>query len=345
MSSKEKPKSKLMPIILILIVLSSIGYGVSKYIYSLHHEDTDDAQIDADISPVLCRVTGYVQEINFEDNSLIKKGDTLIKLDDRDLSIKVAQANAAIQNADAGILIAQASVGTAQSNVNVMQSGIENAKVRLWKATQDFNRYDNLLKANSITQVQFDAAKAEKESAEVALLIANNQLQVSQKQVFAAQQQIASAQAQKTQRIADLNFANLQLSYTTVVAPATGRASKKNVQLGQLVNAGNPLCAIVSNEGVYVMANFKETQLDKMKEGQPVEIIVDAFSEKKITGKIYRLSAATGAKFSLLPPDNATGNFVKVVQRVPVKIKLDEKQELINSLRPGMSVKVSVTID
>ena len=314
------PKKKILPVILALIVIASVAFGISKYVYSQHHEDTDDAQIDSDISPVIARVAGYVNEIQFEDNQHVNKGDTLIKLDDRDLQIKVQQAEAALANASANVPVAKANVVTAEANQSTAKTAIDAAKIRVWKATQDMNRYTNLIADKSVTQQQFDAVKAEKESAEAALQTTIKQQQATTAQIGSVQQMIAVANSSLQQRQADVDYAKLQLSYATIIAPASGLASKKNVQSGQLVNAGTPLLSIVSDENIYVIANFKETQLTKMKEGLAVEIKTDAFPDENIEGTIYRFSAATGAKFSLLPPDNATGNFVKVVQRIPIKI-------------------------
>lgn len=342
----DKPgKKKVLPIILAIIVIGSLVFGISKYIYSMHHVDTDDAQIDNDISPVLARVSGYVNEIHFEDNQHVNKGDTLIKLDDRDLQIRVEQAKAALQNSDAGITVAKANVATAEANLDATQSVINAVNVRVWKATQEFNRYNDLLAEHAVTQQQFDAVKAEKETAEASLQTAKKQQAAASMQVKSSQQLVAAAESGLAQRQADVNYAMLQLSYTGIIAPSSGIATKKNAQPGQLVNAGMPLFSVVSDENTYVIGNFKETQLTKMKEGLSAEVIVDAFPDEKIEGVVYRLSAATGAKFSLLPPDNATGNFVKVVQRVPVKIKLTGTKEMLSRLRPGMSVKVSVHLD
>ncbi len=341
----KSKKKKILPIILALIIIASATFGISKYIYSQHHEDTDDAQIDSDISPVLARVSGYVNEIRFEDNQHVNKGDTLIKLDDRDLQIKVQQAEAALANAAANVPFIKSNVTTAQANQATSKSAIDAAKVRVWKATQDFSRYQNLIADKSVTQQQFDAVKAEKDAAEAALETTIKQQQVSGAQIQSAQQMISVANSTLQQRQADVDYAKLQLSYATIIAPATGLASKKNVQQGQLVNAGSPLLSIVSDSNIYVIANFKETQLTRMKEGLSVEIKTDAFPGEKIEGTVYRFSAATGAKFSLLPPDNATGNFVKVIQRVPVKIKLNANKEIVSRLRPGMSVRVSVKLD
>ncbi len=345
-TEQKKSKKKRTPLIILsVVIIGAAFFGISKYIYAMHHEDTDDAQVDADINPVLSRVAGYVNEIRFEENQHVNKGDTLVKLDDRDLRIKVEQAQAALENALANIAVAKANVGTAQANVSSASSNVEAAKVRVWKATQDFNRYQNLLNDKAITQQQFDAAKAEKLSAEAQLESINKQESSASMQGLSVNQQVTVAQSLITQRQADLDFAKLQLSYATILAPVSGLASKKNIQAGQYVNAGSPLFAVVSENEIYVVANFKETQFEKMKTGLPVEVTADAFPDQKINGTVYSFAPATGAKFSLLPPDNATGNFVKVVQRVPVKIKLNAGKEILEKLRAGMSVRVSVKID
>jgi membrane fusion protein (multidrug efflux system) len=340
-----KKKKKFLPVILITIILVTIFFGVNKYNYALHHVDTDDAQIDGDISPVYSRVAGYVNTINFEDNQTVNKGDTLVAIDTRDLQIKEEMAEAALASAQANINVAQAAVSTAQGSIAVANAGIEAANVRVWKANQDYNRFAGLMNQDATTKQKFDAAKAEKDGSEAGLNAAKSQLAVANKQVAAAKEQLVVAESQIKMRQADVNFAKLQLTYSYIIAPASGTVSKKNVQNGQLLNVGSPLCVIVSSNESFVIANFKETQLEKMKEGQEVKIIADAFPDTEFTGKIYRFSAATGAKFSLLPPDNATGNFVKVIQRVPVKIKIDQKNNSSKLLRPGMSVKVSVQVD
>jgi len=346
MEENSKPKSKkVLPLIITLVVIAALGFGISKYIYSIHHEDTDDAQIDADIDPVLTRVTGYVNEIRFEDNQHVNKNDTLVKLDDRDLAIKVQQSQAALENAIANVAVAKANASTAQANYATAQSNVEAAKVRVWKATEDYERYQKLITDKAVTQQQFEAIKAEKLSAESQLEAINKQQLAADMQIRSAEQLVTVAQSTIASRQADLDYAKLQLTYASITAPASGITSRKNILPGQLVNAGSPLVAIVSDSGVFVTANFKETQLTKMKEGLKTEVVVDAFKSQPIEGTVYNFSAATGAKFSLLPPDNATGNFVKVVQRVPVKIKLKADKEIMAKLRPGMSVRVSVSLD
>ena len=345
---KAKSKKKagiVMPIILAIVLIAGAIYGFQKYTYAQHHEDTDDAQLEGDINPVLPRVAGYVSQINFEDNQHVNAGDTLVKLDDRDLRIKVAQAEAALANAKATVQAVSATGQSSEANAATTKAAIKTAQVRLWKANQDYDRYSKLLADHAITLQQFDAVKAEKEGAEAALEVARRQQTASQSQSTATNQQVGVAQSVIAQRQAELDFAKLQLSYASIVAPVSGTVSKKNVQPGQFVQAGQPLVSIVSDKDLWVVANFKETQMDKIREGQTVEVEVDAFKDQKLHGKVNSVSGATGAKFSLLPPDNATGNFVKVVQRVPVKITLDGDKKELTKFHPGMSVKVVVDVN
>lgn len=345
MNEIKKPKKKIFPFILMGLIAIGLFLGIKKYIYALHHEDTDDAQIDNDINPVLVRMTGYINEIRFVENIKIHKGDTLVTIDNRDVQIKVKQAEAALENTAAGVAVAESNVNSAMANYETAKATFEAAKIRVWKSTQDFNRFQNLINDKAITQQQFDAAKAEKESADAQLSVGSHQQSAALTMVESAKKQIAVAKASVTQRKVDLDLANLQLSYATIIAPVDGIATKKNIQVGQLVNIGSPILAIVSDTNVYVTANFKETQLEDMAIGNNVQVIVDAFPKTKIDGTILSFSAATGAKFSLLPPDNATGNFVKVVQRIPVKIALKNIDSIKDKVRPGMSVKVSVKIN
>jgi membrane fusion protein (multidrug efflux system) len=211
-------------------------------------------------------------------------------------------------------------------------------------AQRDFERYANLIKDGAITQQAFDQAKAQKETAQAAYTAAVDQYNAAVKQVGTTQSQLGVSSSGVTQRQAEVDFAKLQLSYTQIKAPVTGIVSKKNVQKGQLIQAGQALFAIVHENSLFVTANFKETQLEKLKPGLKVSIVADAYPDEVIVGEVYNFAPITGAKGSLLPPDNATGNFVKVVQRVPVKIKITSKQQVLEKLRPGMSVKVSVAI-
>jgi len=360
MTTETKKKNKVLPIILGVLIVIGAVFGITEYRYATKHIDTDDAQIDGDISPVVARVGGYVKDINFEENTKVNQDQVLVTLDDRDYKIKLEQAQAGQVGANASVGVSQsqivvttANTSTAKANIEAAKSNVEAANVKLNLAQKDFNRYVNLIKDGAITQQAFDQANANKESAEAAKAAAEAAYHAAQDQYNAAVKQVGTTQSQLgvsssgvTQRQSDVDFAKLQLSYTEIKAPATGIVSKKNVQKGQLVQAGQSLFAIVNENSLFVTANFKETQLEKLRAGLKVKITVDAFEDQPIDGIVYNFAPITGAKGSLLPPDNATGNFVKVVQRVPVKIKIESKdKEILEKLRPGMSVKVSVSVN
>lgn len=343
MTTEKKKKNIVVPIILGVLLVIGIVFGIIEWNYYSKHVDTDDAQIDGDISPVVARVGGYVKDINFEENTHVTEGQVLVKLDDNDYKVKLEQAQSGQKGASAGVGVAQSQIAATQANTSTAKANVASARVKLNLANKDYARYANLIKDGSITQQAFDQAKASKESAEAAFQAAQDQYNAAIKQVGTTQSQLAVSSNVISQRQSDIDFAKLQLSYTDIKAPATGIVSKKNVQKGQLVQPGQSLFSIVNDGSIYVTANFKETQLEKIQSGSKVEIEVDAYPDEKIQGEVYNFSPITGAKGSLLPPDNATGNFVKVVQRIPVKIKIHPSKEMLAKLRPGMSVKASVS--
>ncbi len=337
-----KKPNRVIPIILGLVLLTGIIFGIKEYIYYSKHEDTDDAQIDGDISPVVARVGGYVDSIAFEENTHVNKGQVLVKLDDRDYKIRVEQALAAQKGAGASVGVGQSQIFATRATSSSAKAEAESAKAKLEQANNDYARYANLVKDGSVTQQQFDQAKANRDVAQANYSAAQDQYRAAQQQIGTTRNQLQVTNTGVNQRVVDVDFAKLQLSYTTIYSPASGIVSKKNVQKGQLVQAGQTLFSVVNDNSIYVTANFKETQLNNLRTGEKVDLEVDAFPGTKLQGEVYNFSPATGAKFSLLPPDNATGNFVKVVQRVPVKIKIKANKEIMEKLRPGMSVNVSV---
>jgi len=352
-----KKKSKAFGIVLTLLVVAGGWFGISKYQYNLHHQDTDDAQIEASISPVIPRVAGFVKEVRVRDNQQVQKGDTLLILDDRDLALKLQQAEASLATAKSNLLAAKnstsaskASVASSQSGIATVDAQIEAAKVTVWRTTQDFNRYDNLIKDHSITQQQFEQALAAKQTAEKQLQILVQQKNQVSKQTAAVNSQSNATSSQVDiagaiikQREVDVADAKLNLSYTVVFAPESGLVSKVNVQEGQFLQPGQSLFSIVLSKDIWVIANFKETQFEKMRVGQKVTVSADAFPGHSFDAVLSSFSPATGSRFALLPPDNASGNFVKVVQRLPVKIEfVNPSDSLVKQLRPGMNVAVDV---
>ncbi len=359
-AEQPKKRSKVFLIILIVMILLGGWFGITKYTYALHHEETDDAQVQADISPVIPRVSGYIKEIRVKDNQFVHKGDTLLTLDDRDLKLKVDQAEAALATAKTNVDVARANTSAARSGIATSQQGvltidaqIAAAQINVTRTTQDYNRYANLIQDHSITQQQFEEAQAAKDLAERQLQIlqqqkkqASTQTGVVSSQSNATAQQIAAAGSLVKQREVDIQDALLNLSYAVITAPEDGMVSTVNLQVGQFLQAGQSTFRIVHNTNLWVVANFKETQYKKMQVGQRVIIHADAFPKHDFEATLSSFSPATGAQFALLPPDNASGNFVKVVQRLPVKIVFaNNGDSLLNRLRPGMNVDVDVHLN
>ena len=264
--------------------------------------------------------------------------------------LTAAQSNLGV--AQANTTASKSTIATYQANVSTADAQIEAAKVTLTRATQDYNRYANLIKDHTITQQQFEQAEAAKQSAERQLQVlmdqknaANRQTSAATSQSAATGQQVSVANATIQQRQADLDNAKLNLSYTVITAPEDGLVSKVNVQVGQYLQAGQSLFSVVLDTNPWVVANYKETQLSKMRINQKVTVSVDAYPDHEFEAILTSFSPATGARFALLPPDNASGNFVKVVQRLPVKIEFTGNDPLVKQLRPGMNVDVDVHID
>ncbi|MFM9989052.1 HlyD family secretion protein [Flavobacterium sp.] len=356
---KKQTNKKFILIFSVLILLGGT-YVVYNYMHSLAHETTDDAQIEKNMNPIIPRVSGYITKVFVKDNQYVKKGDTLFTIDNRDYIIKVEEAKAALVGAEQGYAVSKADIGTAQANVSVSDANvqsasgnIETAKIRLNRAVNDYERYNNLYKNHSITKQQFELAEATKLEAQSQLRILQEQQNASnyQKTVASSKSNVSSKQAEVSaanikRAQAVLDAAKLNLNYTVITASIDGQVSKIAIQPGQFIQPGQSLFYIINNQEVWVIANFKETQLSKMVEGQKVTVKADAFPDTDFSGTITSFSPATGARFSILPPDNATGNFVKTIQRLPVKISLDATNDVakIKLLRPGMNVDVDVHI-
>ena len=387
-----------------VVVLVAIGVGVWWWI-AAGRESTDDAQVDAHITPIASRVGGTVLHVPVEPNQEVEAGAVLVEIDKRDYEVALERARAELADAEAVAVAAKASVPitstTASSNVTTARGGVEQAdasyleaqqavevaRTRLstaqarereaaanaTKASRDVERLNPLLAKDEIAQQQFDAAvaaaaankaatesaQAQVKEAELGIRVAESRLaqagvgrqqasaglktaQTGPEQVTASRARADAADAKVRQNKAMVKQAELNLEYATVKAPVKGIVSRKSVETGQVIQPGQPLMTIIPLDRVWVTANFKETQLASMRPGQRVKIEVDAYGGREFSGKVESLAAATGSRFSLLPPDNATGNYVKVVQRVPVRILLDEGQDPEQLLRPGMSVVPTV---
>ena len=356
---KKQTNIKFIIILVILVVIGG-GYGTYKYLHSLAHEHTDDAQIEKNMNPIIPRVSGYVSKVYIKDNDYVKKGDTLFTIDKKDYQLKIAEATAALAAAEGNFEVSRADISSALASVSasdaIVQSAsgtIESAKIKLAQITSDFNRYDNLYKSRTITKQQYEQAYTAKQEAENQVRILQQQQKASafQKSVIIAKSkasdkltEVAAANIKRAKAL--LDAANLNISYTVITAAIDGQVSKIDIQPGQLVQPGQSLFYIINNQEAWVIANFKETQLNKMVMGQKVTLKVDAYPDYDFEGTITSFSPATGSRFSILPPDNATGNFVKTIQRLPVKISLNASNDAakIKLLRPGMNVDVDVHV-
>lgn len=328
---------------IIVVVVAAIWVG-SKFIHFGDVEFTDNAQVQQQIVPVNSRVQGYIKEIRFKEYEPVKKGDTLVIIDDADMRLRVAQAKADYQNALAGRGVADRSVNVASSNVSVSDASIAEAKVLMEHAATELARYEKLLEKDAVTRQQYDGVKTDYEAKKARYEMLSRQRSATTTVVAETKERIAQNDAGIELAKALLETAELNLSYTVITAPCDGFASRKKIQVGQLVQPGQTMLDIVDSSDVWVTANYKETQLPHIQPDAEVEIKVDAIPGVTFKGKVQSLSKATGAQLSLLPQDNSAGNFVKVRQRVPVRIEFaaDNKAEDMARLRAGMNVECEV---
>lgn len=315
--------------------------------YAAKFEETDDAFIEADVHPVSSRITGDVLEVLVEDNQFVTKGQPLAKLDPRDYEMKLAFARTALEQAAAQIPQAEAALARAQAAGREAAAKVEVTVAQKEKARLDFERAEKLYttEGRAISRQDCDSAKSAYDAATASHTAAVASHEASSAGVSAAEADLSMAKAGRDHAQTVMDDAELQLSYTVLRAPDAGRIGKRTLQTGQHVQPGQALLAVVS-QNTWVVANFKENQLSQMRAGQPVEIKIDAIHGQSFQGRVDSFSPGTGAKFTLLPPDNATGNFTKIVQRLPVKILLDEAEAKAFStqLSPGLSVIATVRV-
>jgi membrane fusion protein, multidrug efflux system len=334
-AAPARPRLPVAPIVFGVIVLVGGGFGLQRWLWSLTHVTTDNAQVEGSVVPALSRIGGYVVEVPVEENQTVKAGDLLVRLDDREQKAKLAQAEADL----AGALATtgeKGKVGLAKAQLDAATAQVAQADANAVKTAADVGRYEGLAKRGIVSAQQLDAARAAADAAQATLTAARKQVIAAQAAVLGADARLASARASRDQ-------AALALTYTRITAPVAGVVSRKNVEPGQYVQAGQSTMAVVELHDTYVVANLKETSIANVRVGDDVEIDVDAYPKHPVKGKVESMSPATGAKFSLLPPDNATGNFTKVVQHVPVRIAVTGPEDPVRPLRPGMSVAVTIT--
>lgn len=338
---KHRTKKILSYVVTLVVIIAAACWVASKFVHLGNVEFTDNAQIQRRIVPVNSRVQGYIKEIRFKEYESVKKGDTLVVIDDADMRLRVAQARADYQNAVAGRSVADRTVGVASANVAVSEASIAEAKILMDNAAVDLERYTRLLEKEAVTRQQFDGVKTDFEAKKARYEMLSRQRSATSSVAAETRQRIAQNDAGVELAKALLETAELNLSYTVIVAPCDGVTSRKEIQVGQLVQPGQTLLDIVDAGEVWVTANFKETQLKHIHPGSQAVIKVDGIPGKRFEGTVDAISSATGAAISLLPQDNSAGNFVKVRQRIPVRIELTDTTNL-SQLRAGMNVECEV---
>ncbi len=327
---------------IVVIAIAAIWVG-SKFLHIGDVEFTDNATVCRHIVPVNSRVVGYIKEIRFDEFQPVRKGDTLVIIDDADMILAVARAKADYQNALAGRRVAGHSVEGASARMLASDASIVEAKALMEQAKIDFERYSSLLEKEAVTRQQYDLAKTEYETRKARFDMLLRQKSASTSAVAESRRRVGQSDAGIELAEAMLKTSELNLSYCVIISPCDGFASRKEIQVGQLVQPGQTLLDVVDSSDVWVIANFKETQLKHIEEGKKVEISVDAIPDITYEGVVEAISKATGASLSILPQDNSSGNFVKVRQRIPVRIELDENpDDKLLQLRAGMNVECVV---
>ncbi len=324
-----------------LLVVAVVGFAGWLYL-TRHLVTTDDAYIHADIAPISTKVEGTVAAVMVADNQMVRAGDVLVRIDDATYKAQAdaARASAAASSADVDTLGQQ--LTQQESRIAAAQADIDSAAAEAQRTALDLARMSKLATSDFASRQNLDAARADDAKAQAALARAKANIAIEQSELTVLQAKLVEARATLDRAKAELALADQNLSDTVIRAPVAGVVGNKGVVTGQYVRPGVVMLALVPVEDLWIEANFKETQLDAMGAGQPVEISVDAFPSLKLRGHVESFSPASGALFSLLPPENASGNFTKVVQRVPVKILIDPDQAAAGRLVPGLSVVVTV---
>ena len=334
----------LVVLVVIVAVIAAIVVATLFFVRSREREVTDDAFVDGQASQIAAQAAGRVTRLLVTDNQQVRRGELLLEIDSSDLQAKVDQAQAGVLTAESRRDQAAAQVAGQKANAVQAAAGARQAEAESTNAQQELARFKGV-DPDAVSRQQYDQAVAQARAARAKLDAAQGAERAAQAQVKAAEAQVRVAEAQIATARADLEAARLQLGYTHVVAPIDGRVTRRAVEVGNVIPVGQPLLALVGDQ-LWITANYKETQLAKMRAGQAVAIRVDAFPDLKFAGKVDSIQRATGSYFSLLPAENATGNYVKVTQRVPVKITFDHPEDLRRfAIGPGMSAKPSVALD
>jgi membrane fusion protein, multidrug efflux system len=333
------------PVLIVLAVIllaAGAGGGWHWWKVSRFLQSTDDAYVQSDVSLISPKIEGYIKEVRVRDNEAVAAGQVLFVVDDRDFAAKLAQAEAAIATQDASVATYGTRLKLQQAMIDQAAANLRSAEVDLNRAQLDYKRYTSLVTSDYASRQRYESAEADSRKADAALGKARAAVVAEQSQLAVLESQRREEEAKLAQARAALQLAKNDLDNTVIRAPVAGIAGNRAGQTGQYVKPGTPLLSLVPLPQVYVTANFKETQLTHIRPGQPAEISVDAYPDQPLQGRVESFAPGSGAQFSLLPPDNATGNFTKIVQRVPVRIAVPANGPLVRLLRPGLSVTVTV---
>lgn len=332
---------KLTAICLLLagVVIITMNFTDDRY------ERTDDAQIEQYVSPLNVKVSGYIKEIRFTEHQHVNKGDTLLIIDDREYAIALQQAEASLMDAQSGRKVVENTLNTAANSATVYDSNIEEAELRVAKLESDYDRYSKLLEKKATTPVIVEQYKTELEMAKSRVGALKRQREAAQSSVSEVNQRQENAKAAILRAEAAVNMARLNLSYTVVTAPCSGWVGRRTIEVGQLVSPGQTVTTLIPDTRKWVVANFKETQLSRLRMGQKVDISVDALPDKRFRGTITAISSATGSKYSMVPTDNSAGNFVKIQQRIPVRIDFSETISPDDNSRMAAGMMCEITVE
>ncbi len=357
-NNKKANKGRIISMLVLILVVGGLYFVVNSFVQVGNSRYTNAAQVESFINPINTRVSAYIKEIRFVEHQYVKQGDTLLILDDREILTQLGQAEAAYMAAVASKQVTSNAAKTASNNIHTVASNVtaskasmESAKARLWNAEQNYNRYKNLLEDGAVTRQQFDQVKSEYEAGLAQLEALNSQYQAminsqstSELTAFEVQSRTQMNDADIKRAGSALEMAKLNYSYTIITAPHDGIMGRRTVNIGQLLNPSQQVATIVDINNLWITANYREKQMEHVQVGGMAKITVDALAGKEFEGQVTAISGATGARYAAVPVDNSTGNFVKVQQRIPVRIEFSDKNkpEDLKLLRAGMNVEVTL---
>jgi membrane fusion protein (multidrug efflux system) len=339
-NKKHRWENILLSLVAILVLITAAVYLTVYLINGQRYEETNDAQVEGYINPISARVSGFIKSVKFNEEQAVRTGDTLVIIDDQEYRQKQKNAAGGLETAEADLKVLMAHITSAEADMHVDRDQIDAENARYVEQQRDIKRIKNLVKEEAATGSDLDAVQSRFDVSRSNYEAAKDKLVADNSKINELKVQVSLLEAAIKQKQSDVELARINIAYTVIKAPYAGRLGRKTILEGQQVQTGEPLVSIVDESRKWITANFKETQVNGMYVGQPVDIKIDAISGKVFKGKVDAIAASTGAKFSLLPPDNSTGNFVKIVQRIPVRISFTDND--LQKVRLGMNALVSI---